>query len=108
MSTLETQYKNYKELNPLSELSFDEWKKMHGLQIMNAFKSAQTDKIRPELIKKMNTQEEFNLNADEIWYIIENWLSLHTGHKMDYVNLKCDSNDTTAEVRVNKNSIFRI
>jgi len=37
MATLETQYKNYMEKNPLSEFTFDEWLKWHGDMIKQAF-----------------------------------------------------------------------
>jgi hypothetical protein len=33
MSTLETQYKNYMDENPLSEFTFEEWKRWHGFTL---------------------------------------------------------------------------
>ena len=44
MATLETQYKNYLNDNPNSEITFDEWKEWFGNQLVNAFKKMEENK----------------------------------------------------------------
>jgi len=48
MATLETQYKNYMEKNPLSEFTFDQWKKWHGESIAKTFDQYYKDKEVPK------------------------------------------------------------
>ncbi len=48
MATLETQYRNYMEKNPLSEFTFDQWKKWHGVSITKAFDQYYKDKEVPK------------------------------------------------------------
>ncbi len=36
MATLETQYRNYMELNPLSEMTFKEWKSYNSNKLFNS------------------------------------------------------------------------
>lgn len=37
MATLQTQYKNYMEKNPLSEFTYDQWLKWHGEILQKAY-----------------------------------------------------------------------
>jgi hypothetical protein len=37
MATLQTQYRNYMEKNPLSEFTYDQWLKWYGEMIKNAY-----------------------------------------------------------------------
>jgi hypothetical protein len=37
MATLQTQYRNYMEKNPLSEFTYEQWLKWHGEMIKNAY-----------------------------------------------------------------------
>lgn len=46
MATLETQYKNYKSENPDSTLSFDEWRKEFGTNILEQLETIQSVKSR--------------------------------------------------------------
>ena len=39
MATLETQYKNYLDKNPLSEFTFEQWKNWWGQELTRAFKN---------------------------------------------------------------------
>jgi hypothetical protein len=103
MATLETQYKNYMEKNPLSEYTFEQWKEWFGNSIHKAFVEMELRKIRENIVNKINTQSEFELTKNEIIYIIENWMCIHTQHKMNYVQLF----DNTANISINRDSIFK-
>lgn len=37
MATLQTQYRNYMEKNPLSEFTYDQWLKWHGEILQKAY-----------------------------------------------------------------------
>jgi len=52
MATLQTQYRNYMEKNPLSEFTYEQWLKWHGEMIKNAY-----DKYKV-LYEKMPTSQE--------------------------------------------------
>jgi hypothetical protein len=103
MATLETQYRNYKEANPLSEDTFEQWKEWFGNSIQSAFIEMEFKKIRESIINKINTQSEFELTKEEITYIVENWMCIHTQHKMNYVQVS----DNTANISINRDSIFK-
>ena len=50
MATLETQYKNYLDKNPLSEFTFDQWKKWHGEMLQQAYIDMEVSKSLYEKI----------------------------------------------------------
>jgi hypothetical protein len=104
MATLETQYRNYMESNPTAEFTFEEWKKWWGDTLHNAFTEMNLKKSRESIVNKLNTQSEFELSKDEITYIVENWLSTHAQHRMNYVELSCDVN---ANISINRETIFK-
>ena len=105
MATLETQYRNYMEENPLSEFTFDQWKEYHGRMIVQAIKPLISEQTRIKLVQKMNTQSEFELTYEEINFIVENWLSVHTQHKLK--KFQISKTDITAQVVLNKDLIFK-
>ena len=47
MATLETQYRNYMEINPLSEFTFEEWKRWWGKTLEQAFKDMEDKNYVP-------------------------------------------------------------
>ena len=63
MATLETQYRNYKELNPLSDFTFEQWKKWYGNMLANAFekyhKDNEVSKDQYEVIKISDNEDKF-------------------------------------------------
>ncbi len=52
MATLETQYKNYLDKNPLSEFTFDQWKKWHGEMLQRAFDEMAKKQEQEKISKK--------------------------------------------------------
>jgi hypothetical protein len=53
MATLQTQYKNYLDKNPLSEFTYDQWLKWHGDTIVDAFKRQEKESKNNELTKNI-------------------------------------------------------
>ena len=47
MATLETQYKNYLDKNPLSEFTFEQWKNWWGQELTRAFKDMENKNYVP-------------------------------------------------------------
>jgi predicted HAD superfamily Cof-like phosphohydrolase len=47
MATLETQYKNYLDKNPLSEFTFEQWKKWWGQELTREFKNMENKNYVP-------------------------------------------------------------
>jgi hypothetical protein len=56
MATLETQYKNYLDKNPLSEFTFDQWKKWHASMLVDAF-----DKMIKEQMEITDEEDQKNI-----------------------------------------------
>lgn len=50
MATLQTQYKNYMDKNPLSEFTYDQWLKWYGEMIKNAYDNYKVSKESYEKI----------------------------------------------------------
>ena len=50
MATLQTQYKNYMDKNPLSEFTYDQWLKWYGEVIKNAYDNYKVSKESYEKI----------------------------------------------------------
>ena len=104
MATLETQYKNYMEKNPLSEFTFEQWKDWWGKQLADAIQRFNVKQTRESLVKKINTSSDFEVSKDEMMYIVENWLSIHSQHKLNYIQMSCEA---SANVSINKDTIFK-
>lgn len=104
MTTLETQYRNFMEKNPTVEFTFEDWKVWWGAQIAKSFNQLKTKTIREDIVNKLNNKSEFELSKDEIVYIVENWLSIHSQHKMNYVDITFCEN---AKVSINRDTIFK-
>lgn len=74
MSTLETQYKTYQSENPDSTLSFDEWKKEHGIKmkgfLTTIIENINSDEYKQSCIKK-NEERLKNMNVySELGYYV--------------------------------------
>lgn len=56
MATLETQYKNYLDKNPLSEFTFDQWKSWQASMLVAAF-----DKMIKEQMEITDEEDQKNI-----------------------------------------------
>jgi hypothetical protein len=104
MSTLETQYQNYLQKNPNSSFTFEEWKTWFGKMLVQGLNEMYMKQSRESIIKKINNQTEFELDKNELTYIIENWISTQSQHRMNFVKLP---DNVVANVSINKDSIFK-
>lgn len=63
---------------------------------------------RQSIVEKLNTQTQFELTHDELEFIIENWITIHS-QNLSKVGLNIDTTapDVYASVTLNKDSIFK-
>lgn len=107
MATLETQYKNYLDKNPLSEFTFDEWKRWWGKTLEQAFKDMENKNYVPFVSevetfnKTMGKPNNYtpNIPSEKEWRFVYDFIleeleeykhACETGNIVEILDALCD------------------
>ena len=107
MATLETQYKNYLDKNPLSEFTFEQWKNWWSQEIAKAFKDMENKNYVPFVSevetfnKTMGKPNNYtpNIPDEKEWMFVYNFIleeleeykhACETGNIVEILDALCD------------------
>jgi hypothetical protein len=64
--------------------------------------------MRDQIVKKLNSTDSFDLNQDEMEYILRNWIQMHSQHHAHTIITYDYGKGIWTEVKLDKDSIYKL